>query len=93
MEETTESNDENLNENNHEEVEINTESDGDDATTKLEPIESYIEFMGEQIIENVIYFKYKCLLCKEPEMFNRPFSRGLSSYFWFFERTKSTEPY
>ena len=68
MEDTTESNDENLNENKHEEVEINTESDGDDATTKLEPIESYIEFMGEQIIENVTYFKYKCLLCKEPKV-------------------------
>ena len=60
MEDISESNDENLDENIVEAFEQNTESCGDDATSKPEPIASYIDFLGEQIIENVKYYKYKC---------------------------------
>ena len=45
MEDISESNDENLDENIVEAFEQNTESCGDDATSKPEPIASYISIM------------------------------------------------
>ena len=53
MEDISESNDENLDENIVEAFEQNTESCGDDATSKPEPIASYISIMLN-IINNII---------------------------------------
>ncbi len=43
----------------------NTESENETVEKKLSAIDSYYQFIGQEEIERVTYYKYKCLLCND----------------------------